>query len=241
MKRKHIPRIISFDVGSTLVYPFPKVGDTYAGIASRFGYRLDGDDIHHRFLASWKRHTAANRGNETANALASEERAYTWWKEVFLESIGGLVKEEDIDKVFGACFREYARGKYWRAYDDVLPALQALTARGIELVVLSNWDHRLHQTLMELDLGRYFTHIYISTEIGFAKPQSGAFHHILNGRKFPAKDVLHIGDSLQDDCLGAQKAGLKTIHLNRDNIQTGANDDIPSIHTLDELINGLPQ
>jgi putative hydrolase of the HAD superfamily len=241
MKHEHIPRVISFDAGFTLIYPYPKVGDAYSDIASRYGYHLDGDEIHHRFLSSWKRHTAANRANEAANALASEERAYAWWKEVFLESMGDLVKEEDINTVFDACHQEYALGKYWRIYADVLPTLQTLIGRGIELVVLSNWDRRLHQTLVDLHLAKYFSHIYISTEIGFAKPQAGAFRHILEELHLPARDVLHIGDSLQDDCQGARNAGLETIHLDREKLQTGSNNDIPIIHSLTELVNGLPQ
>lgn len=236
MKLEQIPHVISFDAGFTLIYPFPNVGDAYAGIAGRFGYHLDGDEVHRRFLSSWKRHTAENRQNIAANALASEEKAFDWWKDVFLESMGDLIKEEDRDEVFATCHAEYAQGKYWKIFADVLPTLEALTERGIELVVLSNWDRRLHQTLADLDLSRYFSHIYISTEIGIAKPQAGAFHHILNERGLQGQDVLHVGDSFEDDCRGARDAGLKSVLLDRQKLNTGSQQVIPVIHSLNQLL-----
>lgn len=235
MKQRHTPQLISFDAGFTLIYPYPKVGDAYAAIASRFGYDLDGAEIHRRFLSAWKRNVDANRRNNSSNALTSEAGALAWWKEIFNESLRDLIKCEDMEPVFHSCYEEYAFGTYWRAYDDVLPVLQTLRRRGIELVVLSNWDHRLHRTLADLDLAKYFKGIYISTEIGFAKPQSGAFHHILNGRDLQGKDILHIGDSLDDDYHGARAAGIGAIHLDRDRLESDFHGDIPTIHTLTEL------
>ncbi len=69
--------------------------------------------------------------------------------------------------------------------------------------------------------------------------QPGAFHYILNDCRLPANDVLHIGDSLEDDCLGARKAGIDTLLLDRDKLQPNPIPDIPIIHSLKELLTGL--
>ena len=80
-------RIISFDAGFTLIYTEPPVGTVYAKIAGRFGYYLNGEEVHSRFRETWK--TKSSRGQqEKIIALANEEQAYQWWKGIVLDLQG---------------------------------------------------------------------------------------------------------------------------------------------------------
>ncbi len=233
-------QVISFDVGFTLIYPEPAVGHTYAQIAARFGYRFNAREIHSRFAKTWKNKNALNRQEEQENALADEARAYQWWQEIFKDSMGDMLAAEDLQPIFKVCFEEYANGKYWQLYPDVLPTLTALLERSFRLVVLSNWDHRLYQTLKDLGLDHFFEKIYISTLIGHAKPDPDAFRHISNDLKIPAQAILHVGDTLEEDILGARRANIRAVCIDRKGKHQSGPESTPIIPDLTELLEILP-
>lgn len=229
-------QIVSFDVGFTLIYTEPRVGEVYAGHAARFGYHLSGEEVHSRFRKVWLEKNALNREKKTGNALADEERSYLWWKEIFKESIGDILAPGDLDTLFKVCYEEYARGVYWRLYPEVEHTLSTLRSNGFRLVVLSNWDHRLKQTLKELHLDHFFEKIFISTQIGYAKPNPGAFQYVIDDLNIPAHAILHVGDTLEDDVLGAQQANIGAVCIDRRGRYKSIPDQIPIISSLAELL-----
>lgn len=233
-------RVISFDVGFTLIYPDPPVGEVYVSIASRFGYNFNIKEVDFRFMETWEKATALNRQKRDDNPLADEEQSYLWWKEIFKRSIGDSLAPGDLDGIFKVVYEEFARGKYWQLYPEVHHTLTTLRSKGFRLVVLSNWDFRLKQTLKELNMDHFFEKIYISTRIGFAKPDPGAFRHIINDLKIPGHSILHIGDSPEEDISGAQQANVRALYINRRGSNRPGTDQIPTISSLGELLGFSP-
>jgi putative hydrolase of the HAD superfamily len=228
-------RVISVDVGFTLIYPEPAVGEVYAAVARRFGCSLNPRDVHSRFETTWKTKSLSDPQGKI-DAFADEERVYQWWKDIFLSSLGDSVALGDVDKMFPHCFSEYARGAYWRLYPEVLQTLTALGSLGFRLVALSNWDRRLLQTLKDLRLDPFFEKIYISTLIGYAKPDPGAFRYAAQDLNVPPQQILHIGDSWEEDILGAQRAGIRPVYLDRTGKNKASHAQTPIITSLDELL-----
>lgn len=67
------------------------------------------------------------------------------------------------------------------------------------------WDH-------------YFDHIFVSDEMGIAKPQVEYFNHCLKASGNPKKsDIIVIGDTLESDILGAKRAGITSCWINPNN------------------------
>ena len=91
-------RVISFDVGFTLIYTEPPVGTVYAKIAGRFGYHLNGEEVHSRFRKTWKTKSSQDQ-QEKMHALAKEEQAYQWWKGIVRQSLGDSVNPGDVDEI----------------------------------------------------------------------------------------------------------------------------------------------
>lgn len=228
-------RVISFDVGFTLIYTEPPVGIIYAKIAGRFGYQLNGEEVQARFRETWKTKSSRDQ-KEKIKALADEKQAYQWWKGIVRESLGDKVNPEDVDDIFNVCFQEYAKGYYWRLYPEVLQTLTTLRAKGFRLVVLSNWDRRLLRTLKDLRLDGFFEKIYISTLIGYSKPNPGAFQHVVNDLKVSPQEILHVGDTLNEDILGAQQANIPAVCIDRSGKSRPSPDEIPVISNLAELL-----
>jgi FMN phosphatase YigB (HAD superfamily) len=98
----------------------------------------------------------------------------------------------------------------WRTFPDVGPCLQALAQAGWIQEVASNNFPELEQVLVHLGLRPRFRRVHCSAQIGFEKPHPGFFQAATAGLPKDA-DVWMVGDNVDADYLGGQRAGLKTV------------------------------
>lgn len=84
-------------------------------------------------------------------------------------------------------------------------------------------------------LARYFDEVIISEETGYKKPDIRIFQHALEKAGAMKEESAMIGDGLDVDVTGAQKAGLKGIYFNPKGIPHDSQPDL-EIRTLKELI-----
>ena len=103
----------------------------------------------------------------------------------------------------------------FRVYPDVCPALRRLRARGVRLIVVSNWDVSLHDRLRELGLSPMLDGAVTSAEVGARKPSAAIFEQALRLAGVSADDAIHVGDSLNEDVAGARAAGIEPLLLSR--------------------------
>jgi putative hydrolase of the HAD superfamily len=64
-------------------------------------------------------------------------------------------------------------------------------------------------------LGKFFTSITISAEVGIAKPGTEIFAAGLQKHNCSGELAWHIGDNLEEDYQGARAAGLRPILIQR--------------------------
>ncbi|MSU61575.1 MAG: HAD family hydrolase [Pedosphaera sp.] len=219
MELLHDIRAVTFDVGGTLMDPWPSVGHVYAEIAARHGFTgLEPENLTRQFVRAWRSKT-------------SFDYTRAAWAEVVSKTFEQHAEPGRQMPFFDELYERFAEPGVWRVYEDVLPAIEMLIERGVELGLVSNWDERLRPLLRKLKLGRYFRVIIISQEIGFYKPSSVIFHEAARKFTCPASGVLHIGDSEMEDVQGARRAGLQALLLDR----RSANPAPGSISSLREL------
>ncbi|MFE6511592.1 HAD family hydrolase [Nocardioides sp. NPDC057767] len=117
---------------------------------------------------------------------------------------------------------------------EVGPLWEALRADGVRVGVLSNtiWPRAWHRGFFERDgvLDLLDGDVYTS-EVPWTKPAEEAFHAAMDAVKVsnPSRCV-YVGDRLFDDVYGAQKAGLRAIHIPHSNIpssQVGHSEGLP--------------
>src|SRR5580704_6359300 len=65
-------RAITFDVGGTLLQPWPSVGDVYAGVAARHGVNIQPAALDQRFARAWRARKQFNHGRDEWAALVDE-------------------------------------------------------------------------------------------------------------------------------------------------------------------------
>ena len=210
---------ITFDVGGTLIEPWPSVGDIYAEVAAGFGLtELSPTELNRTFLKAWR-----------------TKRDFDYSEAAWLELVASTFERPASGLPCGFFKRLYARFTEpgaWRIYDDVLPALKTLSGLPIRLAIISNWDDRLLPLLEELDLLRFFECATISCDVGHAKPAAEMFASASARLDLPPESILHLGDSRREDVEGARRAGFQAALVARD----GGAGGINSLDTIAPLI-----
>jgi putative hydrolase of the HAD superfamily len=97
-----------------------------------------------------------------------------------------------------------------RLWDDVLPTVRALRARGIRTVLVSNCSHNTRPAVDRLRLPEEFDAVVLSFEVGAMKPDPAIYRAALRqvGDPDPARSVFV--DDQPDYCDGAAALGLAT-------------------------------
>ena len=108
--------------------------------------------------------------------------------------------------------------------------LSAAQAEGALLGLLTNGPS-VHQRdkIRVLGLGQWIeeSHVFISAEIGAAKPDIRAFRKVQEALGLDAGHIYYIGDSFANDVAGAKRAGWKAVWLNRRHHAVPGRDDHP--------------
>jgi putative hydrolase of the HAD superfamily len=216
--RAHI-KAVTFDVGGTLIEPWPSVGHVYAEVAARHGLKaFSPEQLNARFKTAWRNRERFNYARED-------------WAELVDDVFGDPVATAPGSAFFDELYQRFAQPDAWHVFDDVVPALDALAARGIRLAVISNWDERLRGLLSRLNLERYFEVLAISCEVGFPKPSRAIFQQAAADLDLRAGAILHVGDSFEMDIEGAKAAGFHALQIHR----TAGEQPNNGLHSLADL------
>jgi putative hydrolase of the HAD superfamily len=194
-------KAVTFDAGGTLIKPWPSVGHVYAEAAAGHA-RIAPERLNERFAAAWKERRPFNHRREEWAALVDK---------VF----DGLVAQRPSETFFPELYERFGEPAAWRMFEDVLPAIDALAARGISLGIISNWDERLTSLLERLELRKYFEVVIISCEAGFSKPSPVIFEHAARKLGLAPEFILHVGDDPEEDVAGAKRAGFEARLIER--------------------------
>jgi putative hydrolase of the HAD superfamily len=101
-------------------------------------------------------------------------------------------------------------------FDDALPCLRALAARGIPLGLVTNGDAGMQrEKLARFDLASHFAVIVIEGELGAGKPDASVYRHALDALGTRADATMMVGDNFGWDVAGANAAGLTGVWLDR--------------------------
>ena len=98
---------------------------------------------------------------------------------------------------------------------DYGPFLGELGSR-YRLALVSNFDHHpTAQNILKRDgIHHHFHEVVISDAHGYRKPHHRIFDDTLQLLSLAAEDVLFVGDSWDDDVVGAQQAGIDVAWVN---------------------------
>ena len=132
---------------------------------------------------------------------------------IFLAKYGIAASSEKLRDVAALYRSEYQSSR--RATPGAKVLLKALRERGLKTAIISNnlVDEQMDK-LQHCELLNLLDSFTISEEAGFAKPDSRIFQIALNRLECRPEESVMIGDSWENDILGARGVGIATIWYN---------------------------
>jgi putative hydrolase of the HAD superfamily len=201
-----------FDAVGTLFHLNGTVGDHYALVARQVGLNLDAQKLDEGFFSAWRQMPP-----RPAIEGPREDDDKGWWRDLvehIFANVAPFVSELDRDNFFEIAYEHFAEAGVWQLYPEVVEAVKATSAR-VPIAVVSNFDGRLRMILEQLGISRFFSFVFVSSEIGADKPDPEIFRRALKFMSLHGEEVMHVGDDPQRDWAAAESAGLKVFRLRR--------------------------
>ena len=154
---------------------------------------------------SWK------RADETGVEQTVEDALHELYAGLGIPSLDGIAAQ--AVRVF---FAEHEQ--HWVPYSDALETLQELARRELRIGLISNADdvELVHRQVDRFGFQPYLSPVLSSaSEPRWRKPDPRIFHLVSDAWKISPSEIVMVGDAPMYDVLGAHRAGMKAIWLNR--------------------------
>ncbi len=227
-------RAVFLDIGDTVMRPNPSWEAIYAIAFGEFGVEVEIGELH----AALRR--AYHHGGWGVEGGFDPTEESSFQRSVAIDATA--VEELGLGPMPDAFYRRLAElfmvTGHWHVFPDAQPALTALRERDLVIGAVSNWVWNLPELLHALDVVRHFDFIAASARIGWEKPHPGIFRWALERAGVGPEAVIHVGDHVDADVLGAREVGIEGILIDRWNRHEP--DQLPDgtrvIASLDEVV-----
>lgn len=222
-------KAIVFDAVGTLLHADPPVADVYHLAGWQHGSLLDRDDVGRRMRAAF---AASEAGDGLVREPTSETKERERWRRIVTSVFDDV---PDVGPLFHTLWQHFSEPAHWRLHDDAAFTLSELAERGYRLAIASNFDRRLRAIVQADPILRRCERCFISSEVGFPKPDSRFYAAAAAQLDLPADEILLVGDDWTNDILGARAAGWQALWLDRKGI-SGPESGIRSLTELLPLV-----
>jgi putative hydrolase of the HAD superfamily len=214
---------ILFDIDGTLL---DHSSAQRSGAVALHARITDGGDLN-SFLSSWRvaleRHYARYLAGEIS--YTDQQRARV------REVVGGSLTNTEVDRLFAVYLAVYEDA--WRLYPDVWPCMEQLS--NTRLGIISNGNAAQQRAkLQQTGIIDHFEIVLVSEECGYAKPDAETFLQACRLLGNSPDDVTYVGDHYEVDAVGARRAGLNGIWLDRQGCRSPRHEP-PIITSLEQL------
>jgi putative hydrolase of the HAD superfamily len=223
-------RAVLFDVDFTIARPGPELGpEGYRRLGQRFGLELEPS----RYAEAREK---AVEGIRRHPELEHDEEIWVAFTERIIRGMGG--NADSAYECAVAMTRAWEHAEHFELYEDALPVLDALRARGLKLGLVSNTGRNLdefvshHRLDVDAALG--------SGAFGRTKPHPTIFRAVLERLEVEPSDAAMVGDSIEDDIEGARATGIpRAFLLDREGRYPELPERLPDLLALPAAL-GLP-
>ena len=205
--------IVFLDAGMTLIHPMPEFHEGILHVLNENGHPFKLEDI--------KQHARAAINNLITQIMGgrryavSDEADREFWADVYEGLMRDLGLDGDARDVGVSIYDFYRQEHSFDLFEDTLPALQSLRARGFRLGVISNFSTILEDVFIHRGIRDYFDPFIVSAAENCMKPDVAIYELALRrAGADPARAVM-VGDNPMDDVHGAQAAGVTPILIDR--------------------------
>jgi len=233
----HTFKAIFFDVGNTLLLPYPSVADICAEVLAVHGHTVDSTRLNQALVLAdqayeekyWRDDSFWMKEIDTAK----------FWIELYELMLDEAGLQEEVTELATDIYSEFGQADRWQPYPDVVPALTKLFEAGYKIGLVSNWDTRLTSLSIDTGLSKYLDFVISSANVGLLKPQPQIFELALERAGVGAAEAMHVGDHYYADIMGARSVGITPVLLDRKGTVSNTNTDCLVVNSLHELVSYL--
>lgn len=183
-------KVISFDIGGTLVeFDFNK------SLTSKI-YNLTKVD---RFILR-----KAIQECFMTNSTTLEEASYKFCS---------IIRYDKVERIVGILENHKSSNKLFPNTEDTLKRVKNM---GYKIITISNMYFWNKKTLESYGIGGYIDLEIYSYNVGCTKPNNNIFRYAEGKMCLNSDAFLHIGDSMNSDIRGAERAGWKSVYVKRE-------------------------
>ena len=194
---------IIFDLGGVLLNLDTKLSvKAFAALSG-----LTNKEIYAKFLEEdWS--FAFEKGDIDAPTFRNEVR----------KSLKTNITDKQVDAAWNAMLLDIPLARL-----DLIGALrdryQTFVLSNTNAIHIETFNKKVKEITKGGNIGDYFDKIYYSHELGMRKPDAEIFSHVIETNKLNPQETLFI-DDMENNIIGAQSVGLRTIHLSNQNYLT---------------------
>lgn len=209
------PKVVFFDYGGTLAYMDPPPEVVWLRLLEELGFHADPDAFQKAF----------QEAQEITSRLSLYDyhgRMQEFWRlydSLILERLGIADPKGVLEHAINAGFQ---RSEWYHLYPDVRDTLKTLRAKGYRLGIISNNVDDMLARMKDLKLTHYFDTVTYSQEARADKPDPAIFRLALECARCAPEDAVHVGDNYEADVVGARRASITPVLIDRQEDLTGA-------------------
>ena len=227
-------RAVFLDVGDTLMRADPSWEHVYAVAFAEQGIEIDIEGLRDALRAAYHHGGWGMEGGFQPD----EETSFHRTVEIDQQAIAQLGLGPMPESFFRRLSELFMLTSSWHIFPEVHETLNALKARGLILGVVSNWVWSLPELLHSLEMVSHLDFVVASARVGFEKPHAEIFQNALEQAGVPADQVIHVGDHIDADVLGARAVGISPVLIDRRERYPKQEipEGVPVITSLDQLL-----
>lgn len=211
-------RAISFDFGQTLASIDV---DLLSEKLGRFDLRAPRERFERALGGAWTAYDEAVRAGLGGHPWR------VFMRGLLVAAIEGAA-ESELDRAVEFLWEDQPRQNLWRRpLPEMLDLVRELASLGVPYAILSNSEGKLRELVDEMGFGDLFPVLADSGRLGFEKPDKRIFDWVSRELGVPHDEILHIGDSLGADVMGALDAGYAAIWFRPEEFGMSAPDRAP--------------
>lgn len=212
-----LPQAVCLDVGWTLIHPVESLWEAFGAVGREAGADLGTESVER--LVHGMMSGSRQRAFEEFEAGARYTDSDAEFESLFLAlgrtvfALAGIPGDHEV--LTSRFLERFWRPENWAVFPDVIDGMQRLRASGIRVGVLSNAASNLLGFLADLGLLDHCDFSIVSAIEGTKKPDRRIFEIALERAGADAAFTVHVGDMYLEDVLGARRAGLRPLLMDR--------------------------
>ena len=219
---------VLFDFVNTIAFLEPRREDILCDyVESRTGTKLNKSQVLAGFI----------RVDERMPYSSVKIRNFQEKKDFYNNYNDELFRELNLEESSGFCDYYYSVKKGWVLDSQIVDLFRFLKSKEMRIGIVSNFDDNLEEILKRLEIRNMIDFVAVSQEIGLEKPDIKFYKYVQKGYNIDLDTTIYVGDSYNLDYVPSQKAGYKSVLIDRTNYYSSEQDKISCLKDIKKIIN----